>query len=239
MKSGSYSRHCCPCAMPMCETSGRYYHDHRTILNGMLYWMHTGVPWRDLPERYGPWQTVYSRFRRWTRSGLWDQVLAKLQRDLDGLGEIEWTLSLSPCDAGQPARCVDGSSVRAHKHAAGARHMGGHLGAGKKSAHSSVPGRAHRSRSRRSRGGFTTKLHLVTDGRGLPLAVELSAGQAQESKYAAPVLSAVKIPQPEGRRGRPRTRPEMVAGDKGYDIAPVRRWLREHRICAVIPENYS
>lgn len=89
----------------------------------------------------------------------------------------------------------------------------------------------------RSRGGFTTKLHLVTDGRGLPLSVELSAGQAQESRYAAPVLSAVRIGQPEGRRGRPRTRPLMVAGDKGYDNAPVRRWLREHGIGAVIPEK--
>lgn len=66
----------------------------------------------------------------------------------------------------------------------------------------------------RSRGGFTTKLHLVTDGRGLPLAVELSAGQAHESTYAAPVLSSVKIPQPKGRCGRPRTRPEMVQGTR-------------------------
>lgn len=64
----------------------------------------------------------------------------------------------------------------------------------------------------RSRGGFTTKLQLVTDGRGLPLAVELSAGEAAESKYAAPVLSAVNIPQSEGRRGRPRTRPEHGCG---------------------------
>jgi len=40
--------------LPACETRGRYYHDHRAILNGMLYWMHMGVPWRDLPERYGP-----------------------------------------------------------------------------------------------------------------------------------------------------------------------------------------
>jgi len=68
----------------------------------------------------------------------------------------------------------------------------------------------------RSRGGFTAKLHLVTDGRGLPLAVELSAGEAAESKYAAPVLSAVEIPQPKGRCGRPRTRAEMVVDDNGY-----------------------
>lgn len=95
--------------LPARATRGRYYHDHRAILNEMLYWMHTGVPWRDLPERYGPWETVYSRFRSWTRSGLWDRILQQLQRELDGLGEIEWTLW-----------GIDGSSVRAHKHAAGA-----------------------------------------------------------------------------------------------------------------------
>lgn len=110
--------------LPSVVTRGRYYRDHRTILNGMLYWLHTGVPWRDLPERYGPWQTVYARFRRWSRTGLWDQILGQLQRELDGLGQIEWTLW-----------CIDGSHVRAHKAAAGA---------GKKPA----PRRADRSRPR-------------------------------------------------------------------------------------------
>lgn len=110
--------------LPRVQTSGRYYCDHRKILNGMLYWLHTGVPWRDLPERYGPWQTVYSRFRRWSREGLWDRILSSLQRELDGIGQLEWELW-----------CIDGSNVRAHKAAAGA---------GKKSP----PGRAHRSRPR-------------------------------------------------------------------------------------------
>ena len=95
--------------LPARQTHGRYYRDHRVVLNGMLYWLHTGVPWRDLPERFGPWQTVYSRFRRWSRTGLWDRLLATLQRDLDAAGQIEWNLW-----------CVDGSNVRAHKAAAGA-----------------------------------------------------------------------------------------------------------------------
>jgi transposase len=81
----------------------------------------------------------------------------------------------------------------------------------------------------RSRGGFGTKIHLVTDGTGLPLAVELSPGQAHESKYVAPVLNAVRI----GRRQRP----AAVAGDKGYSYAAVRAWLRAHHIQAVIPER--
>lgn len=87
----------------------------------------------------------------------------------------------------------------------------------------------------RSRGGFTTKLHLVTDGAGLPLAVALSAGQAHESRYATRVLDAVRI---VGRRpGRPRRRPAALTGDKGYSYPAIRAWLRQHGIQAVIPER--
>lgn len=94
--------------LPPCRTRGRYYLDHRRLLNGMLFRINTGIPWRDLPERYGPWQTVYSRYRRWSRSGLWDRILTALQRELDATGQIEWSLW-----------CIDGSNVRAHKAAAG------------------------------------------------------------------------------------------------------------------------
>lgn len=96
--------------LPPRQGNGHPYHAHRKILNGMLFRLHTGVPWRDLPTRYGKWQTVYSRWRRWTRTGLWDRLLATLQRELDAAGGIEWELW-----------CIDGSSIRAHKAAAGAR----------------------------------------------------------------------------------------------------------------------
>jgi transposase len=84
----------------------------------------------------------------------------------------------------------------------------------------------------RSRGGFGTKVHLVTDGNGLPLAAGVSAGQRHESLYAEPVLAAVRIRR---GRGRPRTRPRAVAGDKGYSYDRVRRYLRRRKIKAVIP----
>ena len=85
----------------------------------------------------------------------------------------------------------------------------------------------------RSRGGFGTKLHLVTDGRGLPLAVVLSPGQAHESQFVAPALDAVHIARVGP--GRPRQRPDAVAGDKGYSYGSIRRWLTQHHVRAVIP----
>lgn len=88
---------------------GHPYKAHRQVVNGMLWILHTGASWRDLPPRYGPWESVYSRFRRWTRSGLWDRILSALQRDLDALGQIEWDVWM-----------IDGTNIRAHKAAAGA-----------------------------------------------------------------------------------------------------------------------
>lgn len=199
--------------LPARQTRGRYFHNHRQMLNAMLYRLHTGLPWRDLHERYGPWETVYSRYRRWCRSGLWDRILATLQRDLDAAGKIEWTLW-----------CIDGSSVRAHKAAAGAAGRGKNLPPHEPADH--VLGR--------SRGGFGTKLHLVTDGGGLPLAVKVSAGQASEALYVEPVLDAVRIARP---RGAPRRRPERVAADRAYSHRRIRCWLRARNIRAVIPER--
>jgi len=56
-----------PVLPPQRPATGRPNHDHRTIINGILWRLKTGAPWRDLPERYGRWQTVYSRFRRYRR----------------------------------------------------------------------------------------------------------------------------------------------------------------------------
>jgi transposase len=99
-----------PLLPPQKPATGRPNHDHRQVLNGILWRLKTGVPWRDLPERYGPWQTVYSRFRRWQRAGIWNRILAALQADADAAGQLDWDLHF-----------VDGTVVRAHQHAAGAK----------------------------------------------------------------------------------------------------------------------
>ncbi len=90
--------------------TGRPAKDHRPIVNGILWILRTGAPWRDLPERYGSWSTVASRFYRWRRQGVWDQVLAELEAEGDLRGELDWEVHY-----------VDGSVVRVHQHAAGAK----------------------------------------------------------------------------------------------------------------------
>jgi transposase len=57
---------------------GRPAKDNRLMLNGILYWLNTGIPWRDLPERFGSWNSMYSRFYRWTHQGIWEKVFAAL-----------------------------------------------------------------------------------------------------------------------------------------------------------------
>jgi transposase len=89
---------------------GRARRDDRQVVNGILWKLATGAPWRDLPERYGPWQTVYTRFRRWTLGGVWDRLLAGVQRRADAAGRLDWTVHF-----------VDGTVIRAHQHAAGAK----------------------------------------------------------------------------------------------------------------------
>jgi transposase len=95
------------------QKRGGKWNDHRTTLNGILWVLRSGAPWRDLPERYGKWKSVYGRFNRWRREGLFDRILKALQIRLDRQGKIEWDLWL-----------VDGSNVRASRVAAGARKKG-------------------------------------------------------------------------------------------------------------------
>lgn len=86
----------------------------------------------------------------------------------------------------------------------------------------------------RSRGGLTSKIHLAADRRCRPLAFVLTPGQAGDSPQFVPVLERVKV---HGPVGRPRTRPDAVAGDKAYSSRRNRRYLRRRGIKAVIPEK--
>src|SRR4051794_6519139 len=83
---------------------GNRFRDHRTILEGIVYRFRTGIAWRDLPERFGPWQTVWKRHRRFSGDGTWDRIHTALLANADAAGEIDWTVS------------VDSTINRAHQH---------------------------------------------------------------------------------------------------------------------------
>lgn len=83
---------------------GRPSKPNRIMLNGMLWKVKTGAPWRDLPPRFGPWKTVYSRFRLWSKDDVFQKVFESLSSDAD-LQEIS----------------IDSTSCKVHQHAAGAK----------------------------------------------------------------------------------------------------------------------
>src|SRR3954465_15708083 len=94
---------------PRAPKRGGQWKDDRAMVNGIFWRLNTGAPWRDLPERYGPWQTVYHRFREPRRTGLLDRLIGRLQLRLNQAGLIDPDLF-----------CIDGTSVRAARAAAGA-----------------------------------------------------------------------------------------------------------------------
>lgn len=86
--------------------SGRPATDNRRVLDGMLWVMRTGAPWRDLPERYGRWNSVFRRFSRWSEAGLFDALLDAFA---------------TSGAADDRRQMIDSTVIRAHQHAAGAK----------------------------------------------------------------------------------------------------------------------
>lgn len=99
-----------PLLPPQKAHTGQPAHDHRRILNGILWIHRTGAPWRDIPERYGKHSTISSRFYRWRKEGLWQRIWENLMQQADAVGDIDWEVHF-----------VDSTVVRAHQHAAGAK----------------------------------------------------------------------------------------------------------------------
>ena len=93
---------------PPPAATGRPPRDRRQVVNGILWILRTGAPWRDLPEEFGPWATVWDLFDRWNADGTLDQILDRLRRARIAAGEVDEELW-----------CVDGTVVRAARCAAG------------------------------------------------------------------------------------------------------------------------
>ncbi|WP_432215538.1 IS5 family transposase [Streptomyces subrutilus] len=187
---------------------GGRWRDHRQVIDAIAFKFQTGSQWVHLPERYGNWRGVYNRLRMWAVDGTWERVFTTLVAQADADEDLDWVVS------------VDSTIVRAHQHAAGAR---------KKGAPAGEPGDHAIGRSR---GGLTTKIHLAADAHCRPLAFVLTAGQAGDAPAFAHVMARLRVPR---RRGRPRTRPDMVLADKAYSSRAIREHLRKRGIRAVIP----
>ena len=147
--------------------NGRKPTNHRLVLDGIFWIARTGSPWRDLPEEFGKWSSVYRQFRRWTLARLWEQILEALNE----------------------SRIVPD-----------ALQMIG-----------------------RSRGGFTTKIHLRVNAAGLPMRTEITAGQTSDY-LGFDLVMADNLPEPS-----------VLLADRGYDSDNIRKTMEVRDVVPVIP----
>jgi transposase len=165
---------------------GRTAEDNRLFVNGVLWVLRSGAHWHDLPERYGKWKSVHTRFARWAKSGVWERVFNVLTKDRKN----EYLM-------------LDTTLVRAHQQAA----------TGKRGDQNQALGR--------SRGGLTSKIHMLADALGRPLRLILTGGQVHDIVTAPALL--------EGIDGG------AVIADKAYDSNHLRQLIANAGMLAVIP----
>ncbi|MFD6150311.1 IS5 family transposase [Streptomyces sp. NPDC060243] len=207
---------------PLLPTStgrcGRW-RDHCQVINGIIHRLGTGCQWRQLPARYGPWQTIHKRHMLWSADGTWERLLQHVQAVADAGGGIDWNIN------------IDSTSIRAHQHAAGAAARP--VCASSKKGHAQT-GMLHEALGR-SRGGFTTKIHLSADGKCRPLSLIITPGQRADCTQFKAVMDKIRVPRLDP--GRPRRLPGSVSADKAYSNSLIRAHLRRRGIRHTIPEK--
>jgi transposase len=160
---------------------------NQLFVESIIWKFRTGVPWRDMPERFGAWKNLHTRFSRWAKKQVWGSLFKTLAHDPDN----EYAM-------------IDATIVRAHQHSAGARK--------EKGVNQAIG---------RSRGGLTTKIHMVVDALGNPLTFSLTGGQTHDINQAETLIAQVQ--------------PEAVLADKGYDADGFVASLTVRAIKPVIP----
>ena len=160
--------------------------DNRLFVDAMLWIARTGARWRDLLERFGDWNNTFQRFNRWAKSGVFQEIMEKLQ-DPD-LGVL----------------MLDSTIIRAHQHAAGAEGS---------SAEAEALGR--------SRGGFSTKIHVACDGLGKPVKIILTPGQDHDVTQGPALIAGSDA--------------KKIIADKGYDSDALIAAIEARHAEAVIP----
>ncbi|WP_374207180.1 IS5 family transposase [Streptomyces sp. APSN-46.1] len=183
------------------------WRDHRQVIDGILHRVRTGVQWRDLPERFDPWKTVYERHRLWSADGTWERLLQQVQAAADAAGEIDWDIS------------VDSTILRAHQHAAGAR-TGPRLKGGRSPR---TPGRNPVAEPARPPGGGSAGGEGLGRSRGgfrSPASAKGHAADGHRASTKSGIRSAT---------------PDKVLADKAYSSRAIRDHLSKRGIRVVIP----
>ncbi len=193
-----------PLLPPQKPPTGRPANDHRTVINGILWVLRTGCPWRcrpraTVPGRRSPAASTAGR-RRECGIGSWPNCNGGPTPKAGWTGRCTSSTAPSSGRTSTPPVPKGGSAAEA-------------LG--------------------RSRGGFTTKIHLRCERNGRPMVFVVTGGERHEQSVLPVLMEQGAVKRPG--RGRPRIRPDRVAGDKGYSSSSVRRYLKERRIGAVIP----
>lgn len=160
--------------------------DNRLFINAIMWIAKTGAPWRDLPERFGNWNSIFQRFNRWCKNGVFTTIMEKLQDP--ELGTL----------------ILDSTVIRAHQHAAGAEGS---------SAEAEALGR--------SRGGFSTKIHVACDGMGKPVKLILTPGQVHDVTQGPALINGSDA--------------KKFLADKGYDSDAFIAEIESRGALAVIP----
>ncbi|MFJ8924284.1 IS5 family transposase [Streptomyces sp. NPDC102415] len=153
------------------------------MIDAIAFKLQTGTQWVHLPERYCNWRGIYNRLRMWAIDGTWERVFIALMAQADAEEDLDWAVSVDATIAGSPAR-------------------------GRGPQKGAPAGESDDHAIGRSRGGLTTNIHLVADGRYRPLAFVLTVGQAGEAPAFTNVMARLRAPC---RRERPRTRPSWTA----------------------------
>ncbi|MEP2724992.1 MULTISPECIES: IS5 family transposase [Alphaproteobacteria] len=179
-----------PFLMAIRGQGGRPASNHRLVLDGIFWIARTGAAWRDLPEEFGKWSSVYRQFRRWTLAGLWELVL-------DALNDSG--------AAPDSVQMIDSTVIRAHHLAAGGKRGTQRQGFG------------------RSKGGFTSKIHLISNAHGLPVRAEVTGGEVSDFKGFD---ALVDDDLPTAR---------VFLADRGYDSDHIRKTIAERGGTPVIP----
>ena len=173
--------------------AGRNAKDNRLFVEGILWILRTGAPWRDFPKTYGNWNSAFKRFRVWIKKGIWTRIFEYLRDEPD----MEWI-------------AIDASVIRAHQHSAGALKKG------------ETPEQSRENQALgRSRGGLSTKIHVIVDALGYPIDFVLTPGQVSDITQAERLINDKEF--------------HCLLGDKGYDADSLLTLIKAKGAESVIP----